>query len=60
MTAVQLSGEVYYSNAIYQGRFVLRACIVNLRTEAEDIDNLVETAVAPGRSIDRELRPGAR
>lgn len=59
MTAVQLSGKVYCSNALYRGRFVLRACIVNFRTEAEDIDNLVETAVALGRSLDRELRPPA-
>lgn len=51
MSELQLGGRVFPSNAIINGRFVLRACIVNFRTEAEDIDALVEQAVALGRAI---------
>ncbi len=44
MTALQLDGRVYPSNAILDGRFCLRACIVNFRTEAEDLDRVLEVA----------------
>jgi hypothetical protein len=44
---------------VSRGRFVLRACIVNFRTEAEDVERLVATAVELGRRLDRELRAGS-
>ena len=42
VSAVQADGRVYCSNAVVHGRFGLRACIVNFRTEAEDLDLLVD------------------
>ncbi|MFP5354672.1 MAG: pyridoxal phosphate-dependent decarboxylase family protein [Gemmatimonadota bacterium] len=57
MAELQLGGRVFPSNAIVDGRFALRACIVNFRTEAVDIDALVEQAVEKGRAIHGE---GAR
>ncbi|MGD9715094.1 MAG: aspartate aminotransferase family protein [Thermomicrobiales bacterium] len=57
MTAIHLDGRVYCSNAVLDGRFVLRACIVNFRTEAEDIDALVEVISELGAALDAELRP---
>jgi len=44
MTAVQGDGRVYCSNAVVQGRFGLRACIVNFRTEAEEMEGLLAVA----------------
>ena len=44
MTAVQADGRVYCSNAVVHGRFGLRACIVNFRTEAEELELLLDVA----------------
>ena len=60
MTEVQVGGDAYLSNAILRGRFLLRACIVNFRTEASDVDALVETVVDVGRRLHAEMRAAAR
>jgi aromatic-L-amino-acid decarboxylase len=57
MTEVQLDGRVYYSNAVLGGRFVLRSCLVNFRTEAEDMDAVVDVTAEIGAKLDQELRP---
>ncbi len=54
---LQLGGKVFPSNARVNGRFVLRTCIVNFRTEADTLEGLVESTVEIGRRIDSELRP---
>jgi aromatic-L-amino-acid decarboxylase len=59
MTAIQLDGRVYCSNAVLGGRFCLRSCIVNYRTEAEDMDVLLDVAEELGGKLDAELRPEA-
>jgi glutamate/tyrosine decarboxylase-like PLP-dependent enzyme len=59
MTAIQLDGRVYCSNAVLDGRFCLRSCIVNYRTEAEDVDALLDVASELGAKLDAELRPEA-
>ncbi len=51
MAELQMGGRVYPSNAKIDGRFALRACIVNFRTEAVDIDALVAEAVERGRGL---------
>jgi aromatic-L-amino-acid decarboxylase len=57
LTAVQMDGRVYASNAVLRGRFVLRACIVNFRTEAEEMDRLLDVAAELGSKLDGNLRP---
>lgn len=57
MMELQLDGRVFCSNAVLGGRFGLRACIVNFRTEAEDVEALVDIAEDFGRKLDEELRP---
>ena len=42
---LQLDGRTYVSNAVVNGRFCLRACIANFRTEASDLDRLLEVVV---------------
>ena len=58
MADVQLDGRTYYSNAVLGGKFVLRACIVNFRTEAEHIDRLLDITAEIGSRLDAEMRPG--
>jgi aromatic-L-amino-acid/L-tryptophan decarboxylase len=43
MVEVQRDGDSYLSNAIINGRFSLRACIVNFRTRIADVDRLLAT-----------------
>lgn len=57
MTDIQLDGRVYVSNAVLDGRFSLRACIVNFRTEAGDVEAVLEVAAELGARLDAELRP---
>jgi glutamate/tyrosine decarboxylase-like PLP-dependent enzyme len=57
LTRLQNSGEAYISNAVNDGRFVLRACIVNFRTSLADIEALPEIVLRIGREVDAELRP---
>ena len=43
MVEVQRDGDSYLSNATIDGRFALRACIVNFRTQTADVDRLLDT-----------------
>ena len=56
MTAIQLDGRAFCSNAVLHGRFTLRVCIVNYRTEASDLDTLLGVAAELGARLDSELR----
>ena len=60
MLELQLDGRVFPSNAVIGGRYALRACIVNYRTEAADVDALLEAALRHGRRLDAGFRPGGR
>jgi glutamate/tyrosine decarboxylase-like PLP-dependent enzyme len=55
MMDLQLGGRVFPSNAVIDGRFALRACIVNYRTEVEHLDALIDETVARGRALHARL-----
>jgi aromatic-L-amino-acid/L-tryptophan decarboxylase len=57
LVRLQKGGEAYLSNAVVQGRYLLRACIVNFRTRVADIAALPEIVARIGREVDAELRP---
>jgi glutamate/tyrosine decarboxylase-like PLP-dependent enzyme len=57
VTAIRLSGEAFVSNAYVEGRFMLRACIVNFRTTLKDVAVLPELVVRIGTELDAKLRP---
>lgn len=57
MSELQLGGRVFPSNAIINGSFAIRACIVNFRTEAHDVDALIREATARGAALHAE--PGS-
>ena len=56
LDAIEKSGEAFVSNAVLDGRFLLRACIVNFRTSREDVEALPELVVRIGRQVDARLR----
>lgn len=45
------SGEVFVSNAVVNGRYLLRACIVNFRTTARDVAEVPEILARHGREL---------
>jgi aromatic-L-amino-acid/L-tryptophan decarboxylase len=57
LTRLQYSGAFYLSNAVIEGKYALRACIVNFRTSMADIEALLPFVVDLGRDLDRTLRP---
>jgi glutamate/tyrosine decarboxylase-like PLP-dependent enzyme len=54
LARLQTSGRAYPSNAIVQGRFALRVCIVNFRTTLDDILALPKMVIAVGEQIEKE------
>jgi aromatic-L-amino-acid/L-tryptophan decarboxylase len=56
LTRLQNSGEVYLSNAVIEGKFALRVCIVNFRTSFDDIEALPSLVVRSGKDLDSQLR----
>jgi len=57
---LERGGEAFVSNAILGDTFLLRACVVNFRTSAEDIEALPEIVTRLGGAVDAELRPAAQ
>ncbi len=53
---LQRTAEVYLSNAGIDGKFALRACIVNFRTSSDDIEALPSLVVRSGKELDSQLR----
>ena len=53
----QQGGEAFVSNAVIDGRYVLRACIVNFNTRLADVRALPGIVVRLGRELDAG-RPG--
>ena len=54
---VRWEGEAFLSNAVLNGAFTLRACVVNFRTSAEDIAALPDSVARIGRELDATMRP---
>src|SRR5262249_43368710 len=55
LTAVERGGEAFLSNAVVDGKFVLRACIVNFHTGLADVEALPPLLSRLGREIDASL-----
>jgi len=55
---LKTGGELFVTNAVVDGRFLLRACIVNFRTTEADVAAIPEIVAAVGRVVDAELRRG--
>ncbi len=51
MIEIRRDGRTFPSNAVLAGRYSLRACFVNHRTEAGVVDDLVDAAVTLGGAL---------
>jgi glutamate/tyrosine decarboxylase-like PLP-dependent enzyme len=56
LAEVQVSGEAFISNAIVDGDYLLRACVVNFRTTESDIHDVIRIIAETGRSLDKRMR----
>jgi glutamate/tyrosine decarboxylase-like PLP-dependent enzyme len=56
LARIEHSGLAFLSNAVVNGRFALRACVVNFRTTAEDIDALPDLIATLGEQSDERIR----
>ena len=57
---METEGEAFLSNAVLGGRYVLRGCIVNFRTDQWDVEAIPKIVARVGREVHRELSaPGA-
>jgi aromatic-L-amino-acid decarboxylase len=56
LTRLQQGGEAYLSNAVIDGKYALRACIVNFRTTLQDVEALLPLVVRIGKQVDGEFR----
>jgi aromatic-L-amino-acid/L-tryptophan decarboxylase len=59
LTRLERSGDAFLSSAVIDGHFALRACIVNFRTSARDIEALVSLVVRLGGETDAEMAGSA-
>jgi glutamate/tyrosine decarboxylase-like PLP-dependent enzyme len=57
LAKVKSGGELYVSNAVIAGKYVLRACIVNFRTASSDVAAVPDIVARAGRELDARLRP---
>ena len=55
LNELQQGGEVFLSNAVIAEKYCLRACIVNFRTSAKDIHEVIEIIVREGRKVYKKL-----
>jgi len=53
----QARGEVFVTNAVVRGSFLLRACIVNFHTDEPDVLAVPEILGRIGAELDRTMRP---
>ena len=53
---LQASGEAYLSNAVVDGKFLLRACVVNFRTTLADIEAIPGIVARIGREVYAGMR----
>lgn len=56
LTALQRDGRLYLSNAVRDGQYVLRACIVNFRTAETDTLAVPGMVAELGTAVDASLR----
>lgn len=56
LSHLQVGGELFVSNAVIEGKYVLRACVTNWRTTAEDVDAMPGIIAAVGEQLHQHMR----
>ncbi len=54
VNTLQGEGELFVSNAIIDGYYCLRACVVNFRTDKKDMEEIIDTVIRVGYRISQE------
>lgn len=55
LNRLQKGGKLFLSNAVIEGKYCLRACIVNFRTSEKDIKEMVHLIVDEARNLATEM-----
>lgn len=53
---IETAGDLFVSNAVIRGRYLLRACIVNFNTTAADAEAVPELVARHGRAVHAAMR----
>lgn len=56
LNELQQKGEVFLSNAVINGKYCLRCCIVNFRTSKKDIEEVVAIITREGKRVHHDLQ----
>jgi glutamate/tyrosine decarboxylase-like PLP-dependent enzyme len=56
LNRLQLGGRAFMSNAVINGNYCLRSCIVNFRTTEKDIAEIVDIVVEEGQKVHMDMR----
>jgi glutamate/tyrosine decarboxylase-like PLP-dependent enzyme len=57
LASIQKSGRIFLSNAVVNGDYLLRACVVNFRTTRADIEVISEIVAKTAKDLDEKMRP---
>jgi len=55
LDAIEKSGEAFISNAVIDGKYALRVCVVNFRASTGDIEATLQLVTRLGRQVHLEL-----
>lgn len=56
LNELQKGGKVFLSNAVVDGKYCLRSCIVNFRTAEKDIRETIDIIVAAGQALHARMQ----
>ncbi|MEE8349751.1 MAG: aspartate aminotransferase family protein [Acidobacteriota bacterium] len=56
LTRLEKTGEIFLSNAMIDGKFLIRSCIVNFRASRKDVEKVVQVVIRLGREVDQAFR----
>jgi glutamate/tyrosine decarboxylase-like PLP-dependent enzyme len=56
LSHLQVNGDLFVSNAVINGKYVLRACITNWRTTAEDVEAVPGIVADIGQQLHAHMR----
>jgi glutamate/tyrosine decarboxylase-like PLP-dependent enzyme len=56
LNELQAKVEVFVSNALINGWYCLRCCIVNFRTTQKDVEDTIEIIIREGRRVHQEMQ----
>lgn len=59
LNELQKGGRLFLSNAVIDGKYCLRVCVVNFRTREKDIKETIEIIVGEGRKVHSDWRQRA-